>query len=45
VVAKAVDLFNKHGYAATSVGEVADALGMLKGSLYYYISPRKISFS
>lgn len=37
VIQTAVDLFYRRGYAASSVQDVADALGMLKGSLYYYI--------
>jgi len=41
VIAAAVDLFWEKGYAATSVQDVADALGMLKGSLYYYIKSKE----
>ena len=37
VVEAAVLLFFEKGYAATSIQDVADELGMLKGSLYYYI--------
>ena len=41
VFAAAVKLFNERGYAATSVENVADALGILKGSLYYYIGSKE----
>lgn len=41
VLETAVRLFSEKGYAATSVQDVADALGMLKGSLYYYIDTKE----
>jgi AcrR family transcriptional regulator len=41
VIEKAVDLFNRQGYSATSVEDVAAALGILKGSLYYYIDSKE----
>lgn len=41
VYAVAARLFNERGYAATSVENVAEALGMLKGSLYYYIDSKE----
>ncbi|MFF2846078.1 TetR/AcrR family transcriptional regulator [Streptomyces sp. NPDC058001] len=41
VVETAVRLFSENGYAATSVRDIADALGMLKGSLYYYIDTKE----
>ena len=37
VIEAAVQIFWEKGYASASVQDVADALGMLKGSLYYYI--------
>ncbi|MEO3856496.1 TetR/AcrR family transcriptional regulator [Acrocarpospora sp. B8E8] len=40
VIEAAVNLFWEKGYSATSVQDVADALGMLKGSLYYYIDSK-----
>ena len=33
-------LFAEQGYAATSLQNIADAVGMLKGSLYYYINSK-----
>jgi AcrR family transcriptional regulator len=36
----AVDIFYERGYATTSVEDVANAVGMLKGSLYYYIDSK-----
>lgn len=33
-------LFAEQGYAATSLQNIAEAVGMLKGSLYYYINSK-----
>jgi AcrR family transcriptional regulator len=41
VIETAVKLFWEKGYANASVQDVADALGMLKGSLYYYIDSKE----
>lgn len=41
VIETAVRIFWEKGYANTSVQDVADALGMLKGSLYYYIDSKE----
>lgn len=41
VIEAAVKIFWEKGYANTSVQDVADALGMLKGSLYYYINSKE----
>ncbi len=37
----AVDLFNKQGYHATSMQDIADYVGLQKGSLYHYISSKE----
>src|ERR1700742_4390413 len=37
----AAQLFFERGYADASVQDVAEALGMLKGSLYYYIDTKE----
>jgi AcrR family transcriptional regulator len=37
----AVDVFNARGYTGASVEDIADQLGILKGSLYYYISSKE----
>jgi AcrR family transcriptional regulator len=37
----ATDLFHRQGYEATSVEDIAQSLGILKGSLYYYISSKE----
>jgi AcrR family transcriptional regulator len=37
----ATSLFNSKGYEGTSVEDIASALGILKGSLYYYISSKE----
>jgi AcrR family transcriptional regulator len=41
VLDAAVDVFWRKGYSAASVQEVADAVGVLKGSLYHYISSKE----
>lgn len=41
VLSAATELFHKHGYEGTSVEDIAQALGILKGSLYYYISSKE----
>jgi TetR/AcrR family transcriptional regulator, cholesterol catabolism regulator len=41
VLDAAIDVFWRKGYAAASVQEVADAVGVLKGSLYHYISSKE----
>ena len=33
----AAEIFHRKGYAGTSLQDIADAVGLLKGSLYYYI--------
>ena len=37
----AAQIFHERGYASATVQDVADALGMLKGSLYYYIDSKE----
>lgn len=37
----AARLFFEKGYEATSIQDVADAVGILKGSLYYYIDSKE----
>ena len=39
--AAALRIFRRKGYHATSVREIADAAGLNKGSLYYYISSKE----
>ena len=41
VVDAAAELFSERGYAATSIQEIADAVGLLKGSLYHYINTKE----
>jgi TetR/AcrR family transcriptional regulator, cholesterol catabolism regulator len=41
VLNAAASVFHEHGYASATVQHVADALGMLKGSLYYYIDSKE----
>jgi AcrR family transcriptional regulator len=41
VIEAAVRIFWEKGYASASIQDVADALGMLKGSLYYYIDSKE----
>jgi TetR/AcrR family transcriptional regulator, cholesterol catabolism regulator len=37
----ATDIFHRRGYADTSVEDIADAVGILKGSLYHYINSKE----
>lgn len=37
----AAEVFARKGYAAATVQDVADSLGILKGSLYYYIKTKE----
>ena len=37
----AARIFHEKGYQATSIQDVADAVGILKGSLYYYINSKQ----
>jgi AcrR family transcriptional regulator len=41
VLDAAANIFYERGYASATVQDVADALGMLKGSLYYYIDSKE----
>ncbi|WP_162322198.1 TetR/AcrR family transcriptional regulator [Nesterenkonia haasae] len=41
VLATATRLFHEKGYDATSIQDISDELGLLKGSLYYYISTKE----
>lgn len=37
----AARIFHEKGYEATSIQDIADAVGILKGSLYYYINSKE----
>jgi TetR/AcrR family transcriptional regulator, cholesterol catabolism regulator len=41
IVMKAASLFYKNGYAKTSTREIAEAAGISKGLLYYYINSKE----
>lgn len=41
MMAASLQLFARNGYAATTVQDVADAIGVLKGSIYHYISSKE----
>jgi AcrR family transcriptional regulator len=41
ISADAVAMFNRKGYEATSIAEIAEMSGLLKGSLYYYIESKE----
>lgn len=41
VLEAAAEVFARRGYAAATVQDVADALGILKGSVYYYIKTKE----
>ncbi len=40
-MAAAINLFREKGYHATSMQDIADAVGLQKGSLYHYISSKE----
>jgi TetR/AcrR family transcriptional regulator, cholesterol catabolism regulator len=40
IIDAAADLFYRKGYAGASMQDVADAVGLLKGSLYYYMDSK-----
>jgi TetR/AcrR family transcriptional regulator, cholesterol catabolism regulator len=40
VLDAATQLFHERGYAASSIQDLADELGILKGSIYYYIKSK-----
>lgn len=41
IVEAAIQIFSEKGYSATSLQDVADAVGLLKGSLYHYITSKE----
>jgi len=41
ILKAAAHVFRKKGYHATRIQDIADAVGMQKGSLYYYISSKE----
>ncbi len=41
IFTEAVRIFKQKGYHATSVQDIADAVGLQKGSLYHYISSKE----
>ncbi|MGD9995547.1 MAG: TetR/AcrR family transcriptional regulator [Ilumatobacteraceae bacterium] len=41
IVRAAAETFYRKGYDATTTQDIAEAVGMLKGSLYYYISAKE----
>lgn len=41
VLAAAIDLFNRKGYDATSVGDIADALGVTKSAIYHHVDSKE----
>jgi len=41
VISAATEMFYEHGYKGTSILKVAEAVGILKGSLYYYMDSKE----
>jgi AcrR family transcriptional regulator len=41
IIDAAAEIFHRNGYADTSVQDVAESVGILKGSLYYYIDSKE----
>ncbi len=41
IIDAAAEIFHRKGYSETSMQEIAEAVGILKGSLYYYIDSKE----
>lgn len=41
IVGAAAQIFRQKGYSATSIQDIADAVGILKGSLYHYVRSKE----
>lgn len=41
IVSETIRLFSEHGYSSTSMRDIADAVGLLPGSLYAHISGKE----
>src|ERR1700761_228 len=41
IIDAAAKIFHRKGYSETTVQDIADAVGILKGSLYYYIDSKE----
>jgi TetR/AcrR family transcriptional regulator, cholesterol catabolism regulator len=41
ILEAAAEVFHRKGYESTSIQDIADAVGILKGSLYYYIDSKE----
>ncbi|MBM3677972.1 MAG: TetR/AcrR family transcriptional regulator [Actinobacteria bacterium] len=41
ILEAAAEVFHEHGYESTSIKDIAEKVGILKGSLYYYISSKE----
>jgi DNA-binding transcriptional regulator YbjK len=41
ILQAAIEIFHQKGYAAASIQDVADTVGVLKGSLYHYIDSKE----
>jgi AcrR family transcriptional regulator len=41
VIEAAIEIFNEKGYPSTAIQDIADRVGVLKGSLYHYIDSKE----
>jgi AcrR family transcriptional regulator len=41
VLAAAIDLFNRKGYDATSIGDIAESLGVTKSAVYHHVASKE----
>lgn len=45
VLAAAIELFNRKGYDATSVGDIAESLGVTKSAIYHHVESKELLLS
>ncbi len=41
VLAAAIELFNRQGYDGTSIGDIAEALGVTKSAIYHHVASKE----
>ena len=41
IIKESIDLFNKKGFSKTSIQDIVDAIGVTKGTFYYYFKSKQ----